>query len=388
MDTYSQFSSQIRPFRVMDILSKANALESAGKKVIHFEVGESDFDTAEPIVTAGINALKEGKTKYTAAEGLPALRNQISQYYAHIGLDISESRIFVTSGASSGLMLLSALLFNRGDEVFLPDPGYPCNDAFLAQVGAKSRKIPLNAREQFRLSTNALESLWSGCSKGILLASPSNPLGAVLDEVLLQKIAKFVGRKNGFFILDEIYQGLVHENESYSSGLAVSDDVFVINSFSKFFGMTGWRLGWVVIPSSATELFSRLAQNLIISPNAPAQYAALAAFSEEAMIIHRERAKLFSQRAKKLSCGLKELGFEIPLMPEGGFYLYVDISEFGMSSDEFCLRLLDDFHIAVTPGIDFGANQGSSYVRFSYTTSEVNIDEGLSRLAKAIPFLR
>ena len=282
MQSYSQFSSQIRPFCVMDILSKAKALESAGNKVIHFEVGESDFDTAEPIVSAGIKALKEGKTKYTSAEGLPALRHQISQYYSNIGLDIPEARIFITSGASSGLMLLSALLFNRGDEVFLPDPGYPCNDSFLAQVGAKPTRIELKASEQFGFSMNALQKLWSSCSKGILLASPSNPLGAVLDEMLLQEIAQFVERKGGFFILDEIYQGLIHENESYSSGLAVTDDLFIINSFSKFFGMTGWRLGWVVIPSSAAELFSRLAQNLIISPNAPAQYAALAAFSKEA----------------------------------------------------------------------------------------------------------
>ncbi len=370
----------------MDILSRAKALESAGKEVIHFEVGESDFNTAEPIVTAGIRALKEGKTKYTAAEGLPALRNQISQYYADIGLDVSESRIFVTSGASSGLMLLSALLLNRGDEVLLPDPGYPCNDAFLAQVGAKSTRINLKASEQFRFSTNTLETLWSSRSKGILLASPSNPLGAVLDKTLLQEIVKFVERKDGFFILDEIYQGLVHENESYSSGLRVSDDLFVINSFSKFFGMTGWRLGWVVIPESAVELFSRLAQNLIISPNAPAQYAALAAFSKEAMMIHAERAQCFSHRAKKLSLGLKELGFEIPLMPQGGFYLYADISNFGVSSDEFCLRLLNDFHIAVTPGSDFGTHEASRYIRFSCTTSEANIEEGLSRLAKAIPF--
>ena len=370
----------------MDILSKAKALESAGKKVIHFEVGESDFDTAEPIVSAGIKALKEGKTKYTSAEGLPALRHQISQYYSNIGLDIPEARIFITSGASSGLMLLSALLFNRGDEVFLPDPGYPCNGSFLAQVGAKPIRIQLKASEQFGFSMNALEKLWSSCSKGILLASPSNPLGAVLDEMLLREIAQFVERKGGFFILDEIYQGLIHENESYSSGLAVTDDLFIINSFSKFFGMTGWRLGWVVIPSSAAELFSRLAQNLIISPNAPAQYAALAAFSKEAMMIHAERAEFFSHRAKKLSLGLKELGFEIPLMPQGGFYLYVDVSKFGMASDEFCRRLLDDFHIAITPGTDFGTHEAGSYVRFSCTTSEEKIEEGLSRLAKAIPF--
>jgi aspartate/methionine/tyrosine aminotransferase len=370
----------------MDILSKAKALESEGTKVIHFEVGESDFNTAEPIVSAGIKALKEGKTKYTAAEGLPALRNQISQYYANIGLNISESRIFVTSGASSGLMLLSALLFNRGDEVFLPDPGYPCNDTFLAQVGAKSTRIRLKASEQFGFSSNVLETLWSGCSKGILLASPSNPLGAVLDKMLIREIAKFVGRKDGFFILDEIYQGLVHDKGSYSSGLAVSDDLFVINSFSKFFGMTGWRLGWVVIPSDAVELFSRLSQNLIISPNSPAQYAALAAFSKEAMMIHAERAEIFSHRAKKLSAGLKELGFEIPVMPQGGFYIYVDVSKFGLSSEEFCQRLLNDYHIAVTPGTDFGTHEASRYIRFSYTTSEANIDEGLSRLARAIPF--
>ncbi len=371
----------------MDILSKAKFLESAGKKVIHFEVGESDFNTAQPIVNAGIKALKEGKTKYTAAEGLPALRSQISQYYGNIGLDIPESRIFVTSGASSGLMLLSALLFNRGDEVFLPDPGYPCNEAFLAQVGAKSTRIRLSAGEQFRFSVNALDVLWSSCSKGVLLASPSNPLGAVLDKMLLQEIAEFVERKDGFVILDEIYQGLVHENDSYTTGLTVSDDLFVINSFSKFFGMTGWRLGWVVIPNSAAELFSRLAQNLVISPNAPAQYAALAAFSKEAMMIHRERAELFSQRAKKLSLGLKKLGFDIPLMPQGGFYLYVDISRFGMSSEDFCLWLLDDFQIAVTPGTDFGTHEANKYVRLSYTTGEVEIDEGLSRLAKALTFL-
>lgn len=383
IEVYSQFSSRVPDFSVMEVLQKAQALEREGKNVIHFEVGESDFETADPIVRAGIEALKKGKTRYTAAEGLPELRSQISQYYAHIGLNIAESRIFITSGASSGLMLLSALLFNRGDEVLLTDPGYPCNTVFLEQIGVKPKRINLDARDRFRFSNKSLELLWTSCTKGVMLASPSNPLGAVLDKDLLQKIALFVSKKKGFFVLDEIYQGLVHEDETYASGLVVSDDVFVINSFSKFFGMTGWRLGWVVLPSNATSFFSRLAQNLIISPNAPAQYAALAAFSEEAMSIHYDRAKVFSRRAKKLCSGLEELGFEIPLMPQGGFYIYADISKFGVSSEDFCGRLLNEAHVAVTPGTDFGLFNSSQYIRFSYTTSDANIDEGLSRIAKA-----
>ena len=302
---YSVRSSQINPFTVMQLLQRAQEFEAEGKRVVHFEVGEPDFVTAEPIVAAGIEALQQGKTKYTSAQGVLPLREKISEYYANQGLDVAVSRIQITSGASGGLVLLAGLLLDPGDVMLITDPGYPCNKVFARLVGAETKAIHLEAERGFQLTLQDVQSAWEDNIKGILLASPSNPTGTMLAAAELAQISEWVQQQGGFVILDEIYQGLVYGNSPYGSGLAIDDHLFVLNSFSKFFGMTGWRLGWVVIPESAEERFTKLAQNLVISPSSIAQHAALVSFSKDAMTIHEQRADEFSQRAKQLAAGLQ-----------------------------------------------------------------------------------
>lgn len=368
----------------MQLLHRAQEFEAQGVRVVHFEVGEPDFATAPPIVEAGVEALRSGQTKYTAAQGIQPLREKISAYYRDQGLNVPISRIQITSGASGGLVLLAGLLLDPGDRMLITDPGYPCNKVFARLAGADTKAIALPAQRGFQLALADVESAWETQDRGILLASPANPTGTMLAASTLSEISKWVARRDGFVILDEIYQGLVHDEAPYTSGLAVSDDLFVLNSFSKFFGMTGWRLGWVVIPENATEGFTKLAQNLVISPSSIAQNAALEAFSEESMIVHRQRADEFSLRAKQLAAGLLDLGFSIPVMPAGAFYLYVDVAHTGMLSDEFCWRLIEEYQVAVTPGKDFGDFESDRFVRFAYTTDMASIDLGLERIGQAL----
>ena len=374
---------QIQPFRVMEVLERAAYHESLGRRVVHLEVGEPDFETAEPIVAAGRRALDEGKTKYTPATGIPQLREAIAGYYAAMDVSVQPEQVVVTSGASGGLTLLSALLLDPGDELLITDPGYPCNEVFARLAGGVPVTIPVHAKQNFQPTAEDISAAWGKHTKGVLLASPANPTGTMLPAQTLQTIAEWVRGQQGFFILDEIYQGLTIE-ASYRSGLQLTSDLYVLNSFSKFFGMTGWRLGWLVVPLEALEPVAKLAQNLFISPSTPAQYAAVAAFEPEAMRIHQRRAEIFVQRAQLLSRGLTELGFRIPVAPQGAFYLYVDVSHTGMNARDFCWRLLDEYQVAATPGEDFGQHLHERFVRFAYTTDEDSIRLGLQRLAQAL----
>jgi len=374
---------QIQPFRVMEVLERAAFHESEGRRVVHLEVGEPDFATAPPIVDAGLKALAEGKTKYTPATGIPELRQAIVRHYASMGVDVAEQQIVVTSGASGGLTLLAALLLDPGDELLITDPGYPCNEVFTRLAGGEPVTIPVNANQKFQPTATDIDAAWGSATKGVLLASPANPTGTMLEKKVLLDIAETITQHRGFFILDEIYQGLTID-APYESGLQVTRDLYVLNSFSKFFGMTGWRLGWLVVPLQAVEAVTKLAQNLFISPSTPAQYAALAAFSPEAMEIHRRRADTFVKRAEMLAAGLRELGFSIPVPPEGAFYLYVDVSHTGMNAREFCWRLLDEYQVASTPGEDFGQHLHERFVRFAYTTDEDSIQLGLQRIGQAL----
>jgi len=374
---------QIQPFRVMEVLERAAFHESQGLRVVHFEVGEPDFDTAAPIVAAGQAALAEGRTKYTAATGIPALREAIVEHYARRGVQIAAERVIVTSGASGGLTLLAGLLLDPGDELLITDPGYPCNEVFARLCGGVPVSIAVGANQRFQPSLQDVQATWSPATRGILLASPANPTGTMLNAQTLTEIADEVRAREGFLILDEIYQGLTID-AAYQSGLQIVDDIFVLNSFSKYFGMTGWRLGWLVVPQGAVSAVTKLAQNLFISPSTPAQYAALQAFSDPAMAIHENRAATFMARAERMISGLTALGFAIPVKPDGAFYLYVDVSHTGLSGREFCWRLLDEYQVAVTPGEDFGAHQAERFVRFAFTTDEDSIDLGLSRIGAAL----
>ncbi len=380
---FSERVEQIQPFRVMEVLERAAYHESLGRRVVHFEVGEPDFATASPIVEAGRQALADGKTKYTPATGIPELRQAIVEHYQSMGVAVEPEQVVVTAGASGGLTLLAALLLNPGDQMLITDPGYPCNEVFAHLVGAQPAPIKVHAEQHFQPNVSDVEAAWGARTKGILLASPANPTGTMLGTDELVGIAQVVQRHDGFFILDEIYQGLT-VRPPYQSGLQVHKDLYVLNSFSKYFGMTGGRLGWLVVPPAAVEGVTKLAQNLFISPSTPAQYAALAAFSDSAFAIHEERAAIFKKRARLLYQGLVDLGFRIPVFPDGAFYLYVDVSHTGLSGRDFCWRLLDEYQVAVTPGEDFGNFQHAQFVRFAYTTDESSIELGLQRIGQAL----
>ncbi len=377
-------TKEISPFVVMQLLKRAQEYEQLGKTVVHLEVGEPDFQTAAPIVRAAHDAIDAGRTKYTSASGIPELRERISDYYRALGVTVSADRIMVTSGASGGLTLLAGLLLNPGDRLLITDPGYPCNDVFARLAGATPQAIPVYAEHRFQPTLASFQAAWCEHTRGALLASPGNPTGTMLAAKNLTDMAAFAMSQQGFLILDEIYQGLHHGEPEYRSGLGVTQDIYVLNSFSKFFGMTGWRLGWIVVPDQAIDPVTALAQNLFISPSAPAQYAALAAFDGDTMLIHQQRQQAFIRRASVLSQGLEALGFSIPVAPDGAFYLYVDISHTGMNSTDFCWRLIDEYQVAVTPGADFGSHQADSHVRFAYTTDEESIALGLQRIEAAL----
>jgi aspartate/methionine/tyrosine aminotransferase len=378
---YSTISERISPFTVLQLVHRASEFEKQGHRVVHFEIGEPDFSTAEPIVKKAQSSINQGLTKYTSAQGISELRNLISNFYKDQGIEVSSDRIIVTSGASGGLILLSSLLLNPGDEMLITDPSYPCNEVFTRLVGGLPKKIVVSAENKFQPTIQDIKDAWTENTKGILLASPANPTGTLLDPHKINEIQNFVEEKNGFFILDEIYQTL---SNTYTSGLSFNQNIFVLNSFSKYFGMTGWRLGWLVAPETAIDPLIKLAQNLFISPSSPAQYGALAAFEEDAMAIHKERQEVFQTRAKLLAEGLMDLGFVIPVLPEAAFYLYVDISHTKMDSNDFCWKLMEDYKVAVTPGYDFAEVNAEKYVRFAFTTGEDSIILGLERIKQAL----
>lgn len=380
--------SRIAPFHVMAILAKARAMQAAGRDIIHMEVGEPDFTTPAPIVAAGIVALEQGKTHYTAATGLPELRCAIAAFYkSRYGLDIAAARIVLTPGASGALQLVTALLANPGQNMLLADPGYPCNRHFLRLLAAEGKLVPAHAEDGFQLTPALIEAAWDASSVAALVASPANPTGAVLSAAELGALYSAVKAKQGTLIVDEIYHGLTYGLDA-PSALALGDDVFVINSFSKYFGMTGWRLGWLVAPQWAVPHLDVLAQNLFLAPSTPAQYAALAAFNPETLAILETRRAEFAQRREVLLAGLAAIGFVVPSVPAGAFYVYADISAFGDNSMDFCLQLLEEEGVAITPGIDFGEQNANCFVRFAYTTDVASIRDALTRIQRFVQHKR
>ena len=373
----------IAPFRVVQILERARELERGGRDVVHFEVGEPDFPTAPSVVAAGIEALSAGRTGYTQALGLPALRAAIGARYG-----VEADRVAVTTGASGALNLLAQVLIDPGDEILVPDPGYPCNDVFIQAAGGVVRRVPVSASTRFQLDRAALAEAWTPRTAGVLLGSPANPTGSVLGRADLVAMRDFVADR-GFVIVDEIYNGLVYDAAGSDdllceSALTVDDGFFVVNSFSKYFGMTGWRLGWLVAPRAAMDAIERAAQNLYIAPPSVAQYAALAALQPSAMAVHEERRQIFARRRDVLLDGLARLGLPVAQRPTGAFYAYADIRATGIDSETFCARLIEDFGVAVTPGTDFGVFRADEHVRFAYTVDEFEIGKGIERIGDAL----
>lgn len=375
---------KIRPFHVMKLLERAKQLESQGRSIIHMEVGEPDFTTPEPIIEAGRQALADGKTHYTPAMGLPQLRKAISDHYKQrYSLDISSNRIAITPGASGALHLLLSVLINPGDGVVMADPGYPCNRNFVHLVGGIPQTVDVSATTDYQLTDEMIEHNWHDDTKAVLVASPSNPTGTMLSRQELKNIYQVVQEKGGYLIVDEIYQGLIYNMEEHSA-LEISDRIFVINSFSKYFGMTGWRLGWLVAPEEAVDALDRLAQNIFLSAPTPAQYAALSAFSDEALNILEQRKDIFRQRRDYLLPALEEIGFKFQTKPQGAFYLYGDCSQLTDNSASFAHELLEQKGVAVTPGMDFGNNDPELHLRFAYTTDIELLREGVERIRRFV----
>ncbi|HHA2452918.1 TPA: pyridoxal phosphate-dependent aminotransferase, partial [Stenotrophomonas maltophilia] len=381
---YSRRSHEIAPFHVMSLLARAQALEQAGHDVIHLEIGEPDFTTAEPIVRAGQAALAAGHTRYTAARGLPALRQAISGFYrSHYGLDIDPERIPVTPGGSGALLLASSLLVDPGRHWLLADPGYPCNRHFLRLVEGGAQLVPVGPDTAYQLTPSLVEQHWNADSVGALVASPANPTGTVLSADELAALSKTLHARGGHLVVDEIYHGLTYGLDA-PSVLQVDDSAFVLNSFSKYFGMTGWRLGWLVAPPAAVPDLEKLAQNLYISASSIAQHAALACFSAESMAIFEQRREAFRQRRDFLLPALRELGFRIEVEPQGAFYLYADVSAFTDDAQAFCAHFLETEHVAFTPGLDFGFHRANQHVRLAYTQEVPRLQEAVARIARGL----
>ncbi len=381
---YSARSRAIEPFHVMALLARANELQAAGHDVIHLEIGEPDFTTAAPIVAAGQAALAAGHTRYTAACGLPQLREAIAGFYAQrYRLTVDPQRILITPGGSGGLLLAASLLVDPGRHWLLADPGYPCNRHFLRLVEASAQLVPVTAQDHYQLTPALLEQHWNADSVGALVASPANPTGTLLARDELAALSAAVRARGGDLVVDEIYHGLTYGVEA-PSVLEVDDDAFVLNSFSKYFGMTGWRLGWLVAPSDAVGELEKLAQNLYISAPSMAQHAALACFEPATLAILEERRAAFAERRDYLLPALRALGFRIAVEPQGAFYLYADISAFGGDAEAFCRHFLETEHVAFTPGVDFGQHRATQHVRFAYTQSLPRLQQAVERIARGL----
>jgi aspartate/methionine/tyrosine aminotransferase len=366
----------------MELLARAKTLEAAGRDIIHMEIGEPDFPTPAPILEAAPASIAAGRMFYTPALGLPELRQAIADFYRQrYNVAVPASRIVVTAGASGALHLAMACLCQPGSEWLLTDPGYPCNSNFVRSFDGVPVCIPVSAENNYQPNLAEVQHYWTEQTAGALFASPANPTGTLLDEPTLESIAKFVRQRQGALIVDEIYHGLTYERDA-STALKLGDDIFVVQSFSKYFNMTGWRLGWLVVPDRFAREIEKLAQNLFIAPPTPAQYGALAAFKPETIAILEARRSEFRARRDYLAPALEKLGFRLTAKPEGAFYIYADCSALTNDSEAFARDLLEKAGVAMTPGLDFGAAAPKSHLRIAYTTSIERLEEAVSRIQR------
>ena len=374
--------ADIAPFHVMELLTRARQLEAEGRSIIHMEVGEPDFPTPPQVIEAAVEFIRGGKVFYTPALGIPELREAIARFYAdRYGVSISPERIAVTAGSSGALLLALAALLDPGDELLLPDPGYPCNRHFVRTLEGVPRALFVGPETDYQPTAEQVAQHWTARTKGLLVASPSNPTGTMIAPAAMAELATGVAGRGGALLVDEIYHGLTYGCDA-GTALALSDDIFVINSFSKYFGMTGWRLGWLVVPQRFVRDIEKLAQNLFISPSTPAQHAALAAFHPETIALLEARRAEFKSRRDYLLPELRHLGFRIAAEPRGAFYLYADASQIAPDSDALARELIEEAGVAITPGLDFGANAPQRHVRFAYTVAREKLEEGMARLAR------
>jgi aspartate/methionine/tyrosine aminotransferase len=382
----SQRAQAITPFLAMEFGKHAAALEAQGHRVIRLNLGEPDFG-APPAVRAELQRqASEAAWPYTGALGLPALREAIAGFYAQRhGVAIAPERVVVTAGASAALLLLTAALVDPGDEVLVGDPSYPCNRRFLRGFGAQVRLVPTDEHSRFQLDLAAVQRHWSARTRGLMIATPSNPTGTSVPPAELAAICDWARAHGAWRIVDEIYLNLSDDQpdgQAAPSVLSADPEACVINSFSKYFGMTGWRLGWAVVPQALVPAMERLAQNYYICAPTPAQMAALACFTPETLAVCEARKREFSERRALVLQHLADMQLPVPVPPDGAFYVYIDVSPTGLDAMAFCQRALQEAHVALTPGHDFGMADAARFVRLSYAAHRDDLTEGLERLKR------
>ena len=404
----AQRAQRIDPFYVMEVAKAASQLAAdvarSASPMIFLNIGEPDF-TAPPLVQeAAERAIRNGRTQYTQATGLPALQEAISRWYAtRFGIAVAPERIVLTAGASAALQLACLALIDAGDEVLMPDPSYPCNRQFVSAAEGKAVLLPTTAEQRFQLSAQQVEAAWGPRTRGVLLASPSNPTGTSIHPDEMRRIAQTVANRGGITLIDEIYLGLSHDDTFGQSALGLvgeqgqrlGDDIISINSFSKYFNMTGWRLGWLVVPPALVPVIERLAQNLFICPSTISQHAALACFEPDSLAEYERRRAEFKARRDYFIPELNRLGLTVPVMPDGAFYAWADCTQacqaWGIDAHhpahgswDFAFELMNRAHLAATPGRDFGTADPQRYVRFSTANSLAQLQEAIHRLEKAL----
>ena len=391
---FSSRAERIDPFYVMEVAKAAQAMarEVAGtsEPMIFLNIGEPDF-TAPPLVQeAAAKAVRDGATQYTNALGLDALRERISGWYqSRFGVDVPARRIVVTAGASAALHLACLALIERGDEILMPDPSYPCNRHFVSAAEGRAVLVPTTAAERYQLSSDKVQAAWTDNTRGVLLASPSNPTGTSIAPAELRRIHEVVQARGGVTMIDEIYLGLSYEEEFGHTALAIDEHIISINSFSKYFNMTGWRLGWMVVPDAMVPVVERLAQNLFICASTVSQQAALACFEAESIAEYERRRAEFKARRDYFIPALQSLGLSVPVMPDGAFYAWADCTDAAQrlgvqGSWDFALEVMRRAHVAITPGRDFGSFEPERFVRFSTANSMAQLQESVARLRKLL----
>ena len=386
----AQRAQRIEPFYVMEVAKAASALARevahTDRPVIFLNIGEPDFTAPEMVQAAAAQTIAQGATQYTQALGTDALRQAISGWYAsRFGVDVPARRIIVTAGASAALHLACLALIEHGDEVLMPDPSYPCNRHFVSAAEGTAVLVPTTAAERYQLSAAKVQAAWGPHTRGVLLASPSNPTGTSIDPAELRRIHEVVQQHGGVTLIDEIYLGLSHDEAYGQTALAISDDIISINSFSKYFNMTGWRLGWLVVPDALVGVIERLAQHLFICPCTISQQAALACFEPESLAIYEARRAEFKARRDHFIPALNALGLTVPVQPDGAFYAWADCSaacaKLGLKDSwDFAHAALHHAHVAITPGRDFGTAETARFVRFSTANSMAELQTAIDRL--------
>ena len=387
-------AERIEPFYVMEVAKAASQLArevaQGDKPMIFLNIGEPDFTAPPAVQEAATRAIREGRTQYTHATGLEPLRERLSDWYRQrFQLDIPARRIVITAGASAALQLACLALIEAGDDILMPDPSYPCNRHFVSAADGRAMLLPTTAEERFQLSAAQVQSHWQASTRGVLLASPSNPTGTSVHPDEMRRIHNIVSARGGITLVDEIYLGLSYDDTYGQSALALDDQIISINSFSKYFNMTGWRLGWLVVPERLVPVIERLAQNLFICPSTVAQHAALACFDSDSLALYEQRRQEFKARRDFFIPALRQLGLSVPVMPDGAFYAWADCralcQRLGLrDSWDFSFEVMRRAHVAITPGRDFGQAQTKHFVRFSTASSMPALQQAVQRLQQML----